>query len=266
MALSRQEIDLLTAHILRVPRRRLALDRTLTEHQAAQLADLIDQREQGIPLQYLLGSAPFRYLEVAVGPGVFIPRPETELILDIAAQALSRAQLVLDLGSGSGAIALAVATEYLDIEVIAVERAPAALGWLRRNVAALCPRVQIIDTDIAELLKMAPLLGAVDVVLSNPPYVPDRLRSTVPAEVRHDPDDAVFAGSDGLDAIRTVIGSAAVLLRPGGLVVIEHDESHQDDVRALFSSAAGAWLGVTGHRDLTGRPRFVAAVRQDVSS
>lgn len=262
-ASARAEADQLAAHVLGVARSRLVLADTLSEQQSLQLQGLLVRRLAGVPLQHLLGSAPFRHLELAVGPGVFIPRPETELLLDIASPALRAAALVIDLCSGSGAVALAVANEYPDARVIAVERSPAALQWLRRNAdsrAAAGDRpIEVVQGDVADPDLLADYRASADVVLANPPYVADTLRGRLPKEVEHDPDRAVFAGADGLALMAPLCAMAARLLRPGALVVIERDETHTADL----GGALRGWNDIMQHRDLTGRMRFSSAIRAE---
>jgi len=261
---ARVDAELLAEHAFGVPRGRLALVDP-DPYQLELLRDLVERRSRRVPVQHLTGRAPFRYLDLAVGPGVFIPRPETELLVDWGLSALSAlsalsgvdAPVVVDLASGSGAIALAVATECPQATVYAVERSPRALAWLRRNAAGV--ELSIVDGDVTAPETLSELDGRVDLVLCNPPYVPDA--APVEEEVRgHDPAEAVFGGPDGLDVIRPVIARAATLLRPGGWVGIEHDDSHGVAVPDLLR-AAGAFDTVREHADLAGRPRFATARR-----
>jgi release factor glutamine methyltransferase len=195
---------------------------------------------------------------------VFIPRPETELIVDLAAHRLAGARRVADLCAGSGAIALAVAQEYPAAEVYAVERDPAAVGWLRRNaadrVAAGDPPIEVCQADIACPDLLAEFAGRFDVVLSNPPYLPERIRAELAPEVGHDPEQALFAGPDGLALMPALLRTATRLLRPDGLLVIEHDASHAESLPALLR-ATGDWRGVAMRPDLASSPRFVLAYR-----
>jgi len=255
----RVDAELLLAHVLGIGRAHLALSDVLPADAGAAYDDLVLRRAKGVPLQHLTGRAPFRHLDLAVGPGVFIPRPETELIIDLAATYLADAETVVDLCAGSGAIALSVAMEYPGRWVIAVERSSSALDWLRRNAAGT--NVEIVQADITEDGLVATLAGKVDVVLSNPPYVPEAARTDVGREVDHDPDDAVFAGPDGLGLMPALIATAARLLRPGGFFAVEHDETHGESVPALLR-ASGDWTSVADHVDLTGRPRFASATRR----
>jgi release factor glutamine methyltransferase len=265
VASPRVDAELLLAHLLGVPRGALLLVDELSETQSLAFRELIARRGEGVPVQYLTGSAPFRYLDLAVGPGVFIPRPETELLLDLAAPRLATASVMVDLCAGSGAIALAVANEYPSVRVLAVERSAAALSWLRRNAGrqALAgdPQIEIVAADVADPGLLVELVGRVDVVLSNPPYVPASLRAGLDREIAHDPDEAVFSGADGLELMPTVLACAHRLLRPSGLVAFEHDESQGDTAPALLRSEC-RWADVEDHADLAGRPRFVTATRQ----
>jgi release factor glutamine methyltransferase len=260
---ARVDAELLLAGLLGVPRGRLLLAGPLGPAQVADYAGLIARRAAGVPVQHLTGRAPYRHLELAVGPGVFIPRPETELIVELAADRLVNAVLVADLCAGSGAIALAVAQEYPAAQVYAVENDPAALCWLRRNVshAAGARPVTVIEADIAKPDLLADLAGRFDVLLSNPPYVPET--AEVGPEVGHDPASAVYAGPDGLALMPALLRTAARLLRPGGLLVVEHDASHGQALPRLLA-AAGDWQAVGDRQDLAGRPRFALAVRQDL--
>jgi release factor glutamine methyltransferase len=232
--------------------------------------DLVPRRAAREPLQHLTGRAAFRFLELSVGPGVFVPRPETEAVAGVAVDEARRraAPVVVDLCTGSGAVALAVAFEVPTARVHAVDVDPAALSWAALNVAALglSERVELHAADVADLLPaggaagaLAGLAGRVEVVVANPPYVPDADGAGMDQEVRdHDPAPALFGGPDGLAVVRTVVAVAAFLLRPGGLLVCEHDARHASAVRAL---AGAGWLDVTTGRDLSGRDRYVRAWR-----
>jgi release factor glutamine methyltransferase len=264
----RVDAELLAAHLLGLPRGRLALVDTLSAAQARRLGELVDERANRVPLQHLIGSAVFRRVELAVGPGVFVPRPETELLAGWGIEAL-RARgpgaVVVDLCSGSGAIALAVAQEARDVRVYAVERAPGALEWLRRNAgvraAAGDAPVTVVEGDATDPAVLAELDGRVDVVLCNPPYVPRGAAGVPPEVAEHDPPDAVFGGPDGLSVIRPVIGRAAAMLRPAGAVGIEHDDGQADAVLGLFA-ADGRFASINDHPDLAGRSRFCTATRR----
>lgn len=247
----RVDAELLLAGVLGISRP-AALLADLSDADAARFDGYVDRRANREPLQYILGTAAFRNVVLAVGPGVFIPRPETELLVDAVLPHLRAAAnpLVVDLCAGSGALAVAIADEVPDARVIAVERSAAALPWLTRNASA---RVEIVAADVAGPDLLSQLRGQVDAVVSNPPYVPESTR--VSPEVRADPAEAVFAGPDGLDLIPTVIRQAAQLLTPGGILAMEHDETH--DVCPLLPS--DRWTDVADHADLSGRPRYVTA-------
>jgi release factor glutamine methyltransferase len=272
VASPRVDAELLAAHVLDVGRGRLALIDAIRADEAARLAELVARRAERIPVQHLLGSAAFRRLELAVGPGGFVPRPETELLAGwgiAAAAAVGRTPVVVDLCSGTGAIALAVANELPAAgapapRVIAVERSAAALGWLRRNAAdraaAGDPPIEVVAGDVTDPGLLPLLRGAVDVVLCNPPYVPDGV--AVPPEVAtHDPAEAVFGGADGLAVIGPVVALAGALLRPGGQLGVEHDDTHAPAVAGLLA-ADGRFADPAGHADLAGRPRFATARRR----
>jgi len=236
----------------------------LPDREYRRLQDLVARRAQGAPLQHLTGRAPFRHLDLDVGPGVFIPRPETELIVELATRQLAEAHLVVDLCAGSGAIALAVANEYPQARVVAVELSATAGEWLTLNAQSRASDgdtpIEVVVGDVRSPDLLADLAGTVDVLLSNPPYVPERIRDELGPEIAHDPDVAVFAGGDGLGLIPHVIATGARLLRRGGLLAVEHDDSHGETVPALLN-ANGAWQSVADHIDLAGRPRFATAVR-----
>lgn len=255
----RVDAELLAAHVLGVPRGRLLLTDTIRAAELSTFRELVARRARRIPLQHLLGSAAFRYVELAVGDGVFVPRPETELLAGWGVERTVPGAVVVDLCSGSGAVAVAVADETKAGRVLAVERSPAALPWLRRNTAGY-PSIEVVAADVTDPDLLSELHGAVDVLLCNPPYVPDG--TEVPPEVSgHDPAEAVFGGGDGLVVIRPVIELAARLLKPGGSLGIEHDDVHGESVPALLR-ADGRFTEVTAHDDLTGRPRYATARRR----
>jgi len=262
----RVDAELLAAFVLGIARGRLAVAADLTQPQEARFRGLIRARASRVPLQHLTGSAPFRHLEVTVGKGVFVPRPETECLVEWGLRWLGRrpGALIVDLCSGSGAVALAVAMEATTPRVYAVEREPAASRWLRRNVDDLRVAgidVTVVEADATDSSVLAELDASVDLVLCNPPYVPEVASAGLPPEVReHDPRAAVFGGVDGLDVIRPLIGRIAALLRPGGGFAIEHDETHAYVVPTLVH-ADGRFDDVELHHDLGGRPRFTTATR-----
>jgi release factor glutamine methyltransferase len=251
----------LLAHVLGTTRPRLSLVDDVTAGQADEYDALVARRALREPLQHLLGTAAFRHVELAVGPGVFVPRPETELLAGWAveqAQAVAgagRAPVVVDLCTGSGAIALSVATEVPEAVVHAVELGEAAVDWAARNLSG--SGVDLRHGDMSDAFP--DLDGAVDVVVCNPPYIPLEAYETVEPEARdHDPQLALFSGRDGLDALRVVEAVAARLLGPGGVAGAEHADLQGESAPALFA-ATGRWSDVRDHEDLAGRPRFVTA-------
>jgi release factor glutamine methyltransferase len=259
----RVDAELLAAYVLGIPRGRLAVADGFDPAGLDRYRELVARRAGRVPLQHLTGSAAFRHLELAVGPGVFVPRPETELLVSWALARAPEHPTVLDLCSGTGAIALSVAQELPGATVYAVERDPHALEWLRRNASTRAqagdPPIAVIEGDVADPASTSTLDGRVDVLLCNPPYVPEG--TPVPPEVgAHDPHAAVFAGPDGLGVIRAVIARAVALLRPGGIFAVEHDDSHDRAVTDLLR-AAGVFAEVADHRDLAGRPRYATALR-----
>lgn len=226
----------------------------------------IARREAREPLQHITGRAYFRYLELEVGAGVFIPRPETEVVVGWAIEALHAMDvanpIVVDLGTGSGAIALSIAQEVPRSRVYAVEVDEEAYAWAERNVSGhdAGVHVRLRRDDIADALPE--MDGVVDLVISNPPYIPLPEWENVAPEAReYDPPCALWAGEDGLETIRVVERSSRRLLRPGGLVVVEHSDRQGLDVPRLFPESRG-WLDVINRRDLNDRDRFVTARRE----
>jgi release factor glutamine methyltransferase len=242
----------------------LMLADAFTEEQRSAYDALVAQRAARVPLQHLTGTVGFRYIELEVGPGVFVPRPETESVVQWAVDAIAKegwtAPLLADLCTGSGTIAFALANEVPGATVHAVERDPAALEWTRRNaanrVAAGDPEVHLHLASVEDSL--LDLAGQFDLVASNPPYVATHeAHLPDPEVVEHDPQIALFAGDDGLDVIRLVERAAHRLLKPGGLVVVEHSDRQGATAPAVFDHPG--WRDVQDHRDLTGRDRFVSA-------
>jgi len=254
------DAELLLAHVLGVSRTALLTMDDLPDDAAARFTVLLGQRADRVPLQHLTGRAPFRHLELAVGPGVFVPRPETEQLAGWALERLTglRAPVVVDLGSGSGALALAIAQEHPGARVTAVERDPVAIEWTRTNAAG--STVEVLAGDMTDGGLLRDLDGAVDVVVSNPPYVP--LGAGLPQEVaEHDPPLALWGGPDGLDVVRGLLDTAARLLRPGGWLGVEHADQQGVALPALVR-AHGSWTDVEDHPDLAGRPRYTTACRR----
>ncbi|ASY26041.1 peptide chain release factor N(5)-glutamine methyltransferase [Candidatus Planktophila versatilis] len=218
---------------------------------------LLDRRCANEPLQYLTGVAYFRHLEIKVGPGVLVPRPESELLVESVLthiEKLSGAISVVDLGAGSGALALAIATEAPNTHVIAVEKSAEAIYWLKENISFIDEKVRIVESDVSTALDGVKC----DVVIANPPYIADG--QELPADVRnHEPAIALFGGADGMKAPRLFIAASARLLKPGGFLAIEHHESQGDEIAAVLNID---FQDILLHQDLTGRPRFTTAVRR----
>jgi release factor glutamine methyltransferase len=247
----------LLAHVLGSTRSALPLRSEISDEDARRFLELVERRAAREPLQHLIGTAWFRHISVQVGPGVFTPRPETELLAGWAIGQAGPGAVVVDLCTGSGVIAKSLAHEVPGAEIHACELDPPAYAWAERNLAGT--GVDLRQGDLAT--EFDDLLGSVDVVVSNPPYVPLEAWESVAPEARdHDPHLALFSGDDGLDAIRTLALRAAALLRPGGVVGIEHADVQGDSVPAVLA-ATGLWSEIRDHRDLSGRPRFTTATR-----
>jgi release factor glutamine methyltransferase len=218
---------------------------------------LLDRRCSHEPLQYLTGVAYFRYLELQVGPGVLVPRPESELLVDAVLKNIEGrdgAVSVVDLGAGSGALTLAIATEAPQTHLIAVEKDPAAVEWLRKNVSRIDETVRILESDVEDALDGVKC----DVVIANPPYIPDG--QELPKDVaEHEPAIALFGGEDGMTIPRRFINAAARLLKSGGFFAIEHHESQPIDIAAAMLSD---FENIQCHNDLVGRPRFTTGTRR----
>ncbi len=268
VASPRHDAEALLAVLLGCDRAELAArllvgDPGLSDSQQARLEGWLVRRERREPLQHLIGSVGFRRVELAVGPGVFVPRPETEVLAGWAVEVARAARpdyapVVVDLCTGSGAIAASVAAEAPQARVHAVELSEAAYAYAERNLAGTG-----VDLRLGDIATAFPDLdGAVDVVVANPPYIPLEAYESVEPEVRdHDPAPALWSGPDGLDAIRTVERVAARLLRPGGVVGCEHADAQAESAPRVFA-ATGRWSNVRDHADLAGRPRFVTARRE----
>ena len=253
---ARYDAEELAAHLAGTERGRLSLlgppDDLFFDHYNAAVA----ARSRRVPLQHLTGTAAFGPLTLSVGPGVFIPRPETEAILEWAvAQSLPVKPVVVDVCTGSGALALALARHWPDARVIGLDDSDAALDYARRNAAGT--RVEFLRADVTDSVLLTELDGQVDLVVSNPPYVPDGAELE-PEVVDHDPPHAVFGGPDGMAVIPAVARLAGRLLRPGGLFAVEHDDTTSSMTAETISSTE-LFDDILARTDLTGRPRFVTA-------
>jgi len=260
---STYDARVLLAHALEVDLGELPLVDSLTDEQHTAYAALVARRATREPLQHLTGTAAFRHVELKVGPGVFVPRPETELLAGWAIEAArtlvstgsTDEVVVVDLCTGSGAIALAVADEVPTARVYAVELDEGAHAWAALNLAGT--GVELRHGDMATAFEE--LAGRVDIVVCNPPYIPLEAWESVAAEARdHDPHLALFSGNDGLVALRVLEGRAARLLKPGGVVGAEHADVQGESAPEVFSGS-GRWSEVRDHDDLAGRPRYVTA-------
>lgn len=286
----------IVAYVLGTRRSRLFLSDPIDGDARLRVEQLLAKRLSRVPLQHLLGTQPFRRMEVLVGPGVFIPRPETELVAEAAIRELGEqpqgGRIAVDLCTGSAAIALSLAIEAGMARVHAVELSPDAIGWARRNIDAneqalvdAGSRVELIEADATRVAEpgqpLARLAGNVAVVVTNPPYVPDGMVPREPEVRYHDPKLALYGGPDGMDVVRGLLRTAAILLKPGGLLVVEHADTQGNDagplgvpglakamvadhdlaVTANLPLGTSVWTDVVDRIDLTGRPRFTLARR-----
>lgn len=258
--------DLLIGHVLGQSRGQVqasgVIGRTMTHADAEAILALVRRRAAREPLQHITGVAPFRLLELAVGPGVFVPRPETEQVAQFAIDALrglpDAEPIGVDLGTGSGSIALAMATEVPNARIWAVENSADAFPWTSRNFATYGgDNATLVFGDLADAL--AELDGSVAVVISNPPYIPADAIPRDPEVRLFDPAHALYGGADGLDVVRHVSRTALRLLRPGGTLVIEHGELQGAEIRALLE--ADGWRATATHPDFTTRDRATTAIR-----
>ncbi|MCU1410614.1 MAG: protein-(glutamine-N5) methyltransferase, release factor-specific [Rhodoglobus sp.] len=263
---ARVDAELLAGHVLGLSRggvqAKAATDSAIGSDDAITVSGLVERRAAREPLQHITGRAPFRNLELAVGPGVFVPRPETEFVAQFAIDALraiaSPEPIGVDLGTGSGAIALAMAAEVPHARVYGVEVSPHAFVWTRQNFRESgAGNAHAVFVDLADALPE--LDGTVDVVISNPPYIPLWAVPRDPEVRLFDPDVALYGGDDGLDVVRQVSATARRLLHPGGTLVIEHGELQAAQIATLLRQ--DGWTAVAHHRDLLGRDRATTALR-----
>lgn len=258
----RTDAELLAAHAAATDRGRLAFVETGPEF-CERYDELVAKRAERVPLQHLTGTAAFGPVTMHVGPGVFIPRPETESLLEWAvAQPLSQRPLIVDLCTGSGALAVALAKYWPDARVIAVDDSEDALVYARRNIDGT--HVELIQADVTRAGLLAELDGQVDLVVANPPYIPDGA-ALEPEVAEYDPPHALFGGQDGMAVVDPIIGLAARLLRDGGGCAVEHDDTTSAQTVEAFTRRE-RFVDVTARHDLTGRPRFVTAIRERLTS
>lgn len=260
------DAELLLGHVLGLGRGAVQAaaitGRVLDAEERTVFAELVERRAAREPLQHITGRAAFRSMELAVGPGVFVPRPETESVVQFAIDALRAVPIPrpigVDLGTGSGAIALAMATEVPNAAVYATENSVEAFIWARRNFAESgADNATVVFEHLADAFHE--LDGSVDVVISNPPYVPDDAIPRDPEVRLHDPSAALYGGPDGLDVVRQVSATAQRLLHRGGTLIIEHGELQGQAIRELLT--ADGWHAAATHRDLTTRDRTTIAIR-----
>lgn len=262
----RVDAELLAGHVLGISRgavqARVATSAALGTEDAIEFVELVERRAAREPLQHLTGVAHFRSLELAVGPGVFVPRPETEIVAQLAIDALRAVPvpepIAVDLGTGSGAIALSLATEVPTARVYGVEVSPHAYVFTRENFRRVgADNATAVFHDLSGAL--GELDGTVDVVVSNPPYIPVGAIPRDPEVRLFDPELALYGGEDGLDVVRAVSQSARRLLHDGGMLVLEHGELQAAPIAELLR--ADGWRAIAHHRDLTGRDRGTTALR-----
>jgi release factor glutamine methyltransferase len=258
----RTDAELLAAHAAATDRGRLAFADTGPEFRE-RYDELVARRAKRVPLQHLTGTAAFGPVTVHVGPGVFIPRPETESLLEWGvAQHLPQHPVIVDLCTGSGALAVALSKHWPDARVIGVDDSEDALGYARRNTAGT--PVELIQADVTRAGLLTELDGQVDLVVANPPYIPDGA-ALEPEVAEHDPPHALFGGPDGMAVIDRIVELAARLLRDGGRSAVEHDDTTSARTVEAFTRTA-RFVDVTARHDLTGRARFVTAVRERLIS
>lgn len=257
---ARADAELLAAHAAGTERGRLAVLAAPDAEFFGRYDELITARTRRIPLQHITGTAAFGPLTLHVGPGVFIPRPETEALLEWAlAQSLPADPLIVDLCTGSGALAIALARHWPRARVIAVDDDGAALAYARRNAGSSA--VELVEADVTAAGLLPELTGTVDLVVANPPYIPAGAELE-PEVAQHDPAHALFGGADGMAVIAPIVDHAGGWLRSGGLLAVEHDDTTSAQTVEMIGRT-GLFDAVTAHRDLTGRPRFVTARRAE---
>ncbi|OHT80810.1 protein-(glutamine-N5) methyltransferase, release factor-specific [Mycobacteroides chelonae] len=251
----------LAAHLLGVSRTRLRFAELAPDFPES-YRDLVAARVQRIPLQHLTGNAAFGPVEVSVGPGVFIPRPETESLYAWATGKLTPHATVVELCAGSAALAIALSHDEPAARILAIELDDRALVYTRRNTAGT--PIEVIQADVTSPALLTELDGTVDLIVANPPYIPEDAELE-PEVAQHDPPLALFAGFDGLTVIAPIVTAAGRLLAPGGHIGVEHDDTNGEGTRELFT-ASELFDEVVQRHDLAGRPRFVTARRKSPAS
>ena len=273
---ARADAELLLCHVLDVSRARLLTLPEMSREQRMRFEGLLSKRMSRYPLQHLTGIAPFRYLELEIGAGALVPRPETEVVAEAAIRYLKTLPApthALDLCSGAAPIAIAIATEVPGSVVIGIEKFADAQQWGMRNrvkyadlIAERGSSLRLVDGDVTDSSLYTEFANSMDVVISNPPYIPNGMVPRDPEVSLHDPKEALFGGIDGMDVVRPLLDGAATALKDGGLLVIEHADAQGEaagdaGVPALVR-AHPAFTDVVDHNDLTARPRYTVAVRK----
>ena len=274
----RYDAESLVAFVLNTSRNRVGLISEISDEQYREIEKLVEKRVRRIPLQHLIGEQGFRHLVLSVGPGVFIPRPETEILVESVIRYIKDKNqervLVVDYCSGSGAIALSIAKECANVEVFAIEKSVEAFKYLEANylkykeeINSHNSKVHLINADINdELNELNTLIGQIDVVVSNPPYIPENM---VPKEIEvkdHDPALALYGGKDGLEIVRIVIDKSQKLLKKGGLVAIEHSDLQGNPEQELsvpyLLKTSNSFEKIEDRKDLNALPRYCVGYKK----
>jgi release factor glutamine methyltransferase len=265
------DAELLLANVVGVERSQLITVAEISDENLLDFENLVARRANRVPLQHLTGVAYFRHLELAVGPGVFVPRPETELLVEAAIthlRTVDSPRIAVDLCAGSGAIALSLALEVPGTTVHAVELSDDAFRWLTHNVVDHAAKLEAVDSHVivhhgnaGDRALLSELSNQVDALVSNPPYIPSEMIPRDPEARDHDPAIALFSGEDGLDVAREVVVVASDLLKTGGFVGMEHADVQGESMPALFEAMPNTWTDVKDNLDYNKRPRFTTAVR-----
>ena len=274
---ARTDAELLLCHVLEVKRMRLMLVDELTFEQRMHYERLLSKRQSRVPLQHLTGVAPFRYLELEIGPGALVPRPETEVVVEAALrwvrEHVTTRPLLLDLCSGAAPITVALATELDHVDVVGMEKYEEAQYWGRCNfvryadaIAARDNTLTLVDADATDASAFAAYENRAALVISNPPYIPDGMVPRDPEVQQHDPSVALFGGADGFDIVRGLLDTSAIALQDNGFFIMEHADAQGEDAGAAglpaLIRAHAAFAEVEDHNDLTGRPRYTTATRR----